>query len=72
MKYQERSISSYFWRAYTGSEIDYIEERAGKFETFEFKYGKRKIRLPQKFLDSYGKSDFRVINRDNYLDLFYR
>jgi len=68
MKYQEHAVSSYFWRAYTGSEIDYIEEMAGKFNAYEFKYGKRKVRLPQKFLDSYGKSDFRVINKDNYLE----
>ena len=34
MKYQEKSFSGYFWRAFTGSEIDYIEEKAGKFVKF--------------------------------------
>jgi hypothetical protein len=68
MKYQGKSFSSYFWRAFTGSEIDYIEEKAGKFETYEFKYGKNKTRLPQKFFDNYGKSKFKVINKDNFLD----
>ena len=68
MKYQEKAVFSYFWRAYTGSEIDYIEEKAGKFEAFEFKYGKTKVRLPQKFFDSYGQVDFKLINKDNYLE----
>jgi hypothetical protein len=34
MKYQEKSFSGYSWRAFTGSEIDYIEEKAGKFVKF--------------------------------------
>lgn len=66
-RYQEKLVASYFWRAYTGSEIDYIEEKAGKFEAYEFKYGNRKVRLPQKFFIGYGKTAFKVINKDNYL-----
>lgn len=66
-RYQEKSVSGYFWRAYTGSEIDYVEEEAGKFRAYEFKYGKKKARIPQKFFDSYGKSEFKTINKDNYL-----
>ena len=66
-RYQEKTVSSCFWRAYTGSEVDYIEEKAGKLEAFEFKYGKTKVRLPQKFFDNYGQADFKLINKDNYL-----
>lgn len=68
MRYQEKSFASYFWRAYTGSEIDYIEESAGNFDAYEFKYGKKQARFPQKFFDSYGKFDFKVINKDNFLE----
>lgn len=67
-RYQEKFVSNYFWRAYTGSEIDYVEEEAGKFRAYEFKYGKNKVRMPQKFFDSYGKSEFKVINKDNFLE----
>jgi len=67
MKYQEKLFTPYFWRAYTGSEIDYIEEAAVKFTAYEFKYGKSKTRVPQKFFDTYGKSDFKVINKDDFL-----
>lgn len=67
-KYQEIMTSSYFWRAYTGSEIDYIEHGAAKFRAYEFKFSKNKIRTPQKFLDMYGEADFKVINKDNFLE----
>lgn len=68
IKYQEKLATSYFWRAYTGSEIDYIEEFGGKFNIYEFKYNKNTARLPQKFFDEYGQSDLKIINKDNFLD----
>ncbi|MDF1498755.1 MAG: ATP-binding protein [Patescibacteria group bacterium] len=66
--YQEKFVSAYFWRAYTGSEIDYVEEEAGKFRAYEFKYRKKTSRIPKKFFDSYGKSEFKIINKDNFLE----
>lgn len=68
LNYREESYKGYFWRAYTGSEIDYIEERAGKLDAFEFKLKKNSVRPPYKFFDSYGKLDLKVINKDNFLD----
>ncbi|MBU4481207.1 ATP-binding protein [Patescibacteria group bacterium] len=67
-KHQERSVSGYFWRAYTGSEIDYAEEEAGELRVYEFKYGKNKAKMPQKFIDTYGQSEFKIINKDNFLE----
>lgn len=66
--YHGGTETGYFWRAYTGSEIDYVEESAGKFEAFEFKYGKKSARIPQKFFDTYGSSAFKIVNKDNYLE----
>lgn len=68
MRYQEKTAAGYFWRAYSGSEIDYVEEAAGKFSAYEFKYGKKKTKLPPKFSLAYGDSDFKLVNRDNYLE----
>jgi len=65
--YQETLVSGYFWRAYTGSEIDYVENLEGKYGAYEFKYGKGVARKPQKFFETYGESEFVVINRENYL-----
>lgn len=67
IKYQEVSASSYFWRAYTGSEIDYIEEREGEYSAFEFKYSRKNSRKPQKFLINHPDSSFEVVTKENYL-----
>ena len=68
IKYQAITASGYFWRAYTGSEIDYIEETAGKYYAYEFKYGKKQAKLPNKLILDYGNPEFKLINRDNYLE----
>lgn len=67
ISYQEITAASYFWRAYTGSEIDYVEDREGKYDVYEFKYGKSAVRRPQKFFEMYSKSEFTVVNRENFL-----
>lgn len=67
-KYQGISVSCYFWRAYTGSEVDYVEEAAGMFSGYEFKYGKGKPKQPQKFFETYNRPSFKLINKDNYLE----
>ncbi|KKR15340.1 MAG: AAA ATPase [Candidatus Falkowbacteria bacterium GW2011_GWA2_39_24] len=68
IKYQAITASGYFWRAYTGSEIDYIEETAGKYYAYEFKYGKKQAKIPNKLILDYGNPEFKLINRDNYLE----
>jgi predicted AAA+ superfamily ATPase len=68
IKYQETIATSYFWRAYTGSEIDYIENIEGRHDAFEFKYGKGSARQPHKFFETYNDASLNVINRDNFLD----
>lgn len=58
----------YFWRSYSGQEVDYIEESGGKFEAFKFKWGsEKKIKTPREFFDVY---DARVqkIDRENYIE----
>jgi predicted AAA+ superfamily ATPase len=68
IKYQEVIATSYFWRAYTGSEIDYIEDSGGKYHAYEFKWKKTHAPYPKKFMESYPQSEFMIINRDNYHD----
>lgn len=68
LKYQEITAGSYFWRAYTGSEVDYIESMSDKYFAYEFKYGKKQARLPNKLMVEYGNPEFKLINRDNYLE----
>jgi len=67
--YTEKSGLSYFWRTYDGQEIDLIEERSGKLFGFEIKWSpKRKDRVPKDWLENYKKAEYKIINRENYLD----
>ncbi len=59
------TASSYFWRTYTGAEIDYIEERNGILYAFEIKYSKARKKAPQAWIDNYGQN-FSYITRDNF------
>lgn len=68
IKYQEKTVQGYFWRAYSGGEVDYIEEGADKLSAFEFKYGKKKAKLPNKLSAEYNNPDFKLINKDNFLE----
>lgn len=64
-----RFVNNYFWRTYDQKEIDYIEERDGKLSAFEFKWqAKPKGKIPQEFLDTYTNSDFKMIDKNNFLD----
>lgn len=67
-KYQENMLSAYFWRAFSGSEIDYVENESGSFHAYEFKYRKKNAVLPKKFIDTYRQADFKLINKDNFLE----
>lgn len=61
--------NKYFWRMYSGQEIDYIEEFDEKFNAFEFKYNANaKIRKPSNFLENYNNVSFQVINSENWAD----
>lgn len=60
--------NNYFWRTWEQKEVDFVEERGGKLFAYEFKYGKKGSKQPLEFLQAYPKSEFNVINEDNYLE----
>lgn len=59
--------SNYFWRNYEGKEIDLIEERGGKLLAYEIKWSKEKAIPPKDFIENYKNSEYKVINKNNYL-----
>lgn len=67
LNYTKTYASQYFWRTYTGAELDYIEERGGNLHTFEFKFNHKISKIPQSFIDTYKNSRFETINKDNYI-----
>ena len=58
--------NQYFWRTYSQKEIDYLEDQNGKLSAFEFKWNKKKTKIPKEFLNAYKNAEFKVINRENY------
>jgi len=66
--YRLENANRYFWRTYTGAELDYVEERDGRLDGFEFKFNQKVIKPPQTWLSAYPEATFETVNRDNYLD----
>lgn len=65
--YWQHFANTYFWRTYTGAELDYIEEINGQLFGFEFKFSRKLVKAPASWLDAYSGAGFEVINQDNYL-----
>ena len=60
---------SWFWRTTAQKEVDYIEERDGQINAFEFKWNPaKKATAPLSFRNAYPEAVFSVINRDNVED----
>lgn len=58
----------YFWRTYTGAELDYIEDFDGKLHGYEVKWGNKIPKAPKTWLNTYENATFNYINKDNFLD----
>ncbi len=66
--YHRISANNYFWRTYDRKEIDLVEERDGRLYGYEFKWGRKKVRPPGLWLETYANAEFNVIDQDNYLN----
>lgn len=68
LEYNRIFAESYFWRTYSGAEIDYIEVRNNQINAFEIKYTKRKAKIPQSFIDAYPHTKYNVICKENMVE----
>ncbi len=69
MKYlQVKGISpiQYFWRTHDQQELDYIEEKDGQLNAYEFKWKNKKSKPPKAFVVAYPDAQVHFINRDNF------
>ena len=66
--YTRTHAQTYFWRTYTGAELDYVEEREGGLFGYEFKYGAKSAKCPATWNQAYPDAVCGLVNRDNYLD----
>lgn len=67
-EYQRKQSTKYFWRTYSGAELDLVEERDGNYYGYEIKYKKAKVKPPAKWVAYYPGSQYTYVNRDNYLE----
>ncbi|MDO5664955.1 MAG: ATP-binding protein [Bacteroidia bacterium] len=58
--------SYYFWRSYSGQEIDLIEEHNGTLAAYEFKWGDKKVKTPSVFNKIYPETSYNVVNKMNF------
>ena len=65
---KDLSPNQYFWRTYSQKEIDYLEDQDGRLSAFEFKWNKKKTKVPKEFLDAYKNYEFEIVSRENYLE----
>lgn len=56
---------SYFWRTYTGAELDYVEEINGRLSAFEIKFKKARKKAPKSWIENYG-NQYQCITYDNF------
>ena len=68
LAYKQNQASIYFWRTYTGAELDYIEEKNSELFGFEFKYGNKIGKVPNSWIGTYQNAKYKCINKENYLD----
>jgi uncharacterized protein len=65
LSYTGNYSESYFWRIYTGAEIDYVEEYNGELFAWEIKYKKVRKKPPATWVENYG-NNFTCITRENF------
>ncbi|MDP2337862.1 MAG: ATP-binding protein [Bacteroidota bacterium] len=67
--YSSNYANFYFWRTTQQQEIDYIEERDGQLNCYEFKWdANKKAALSMTFSSNYPNTTFRIINSENFMD----
>lgn len=64
--YSNYYTNIYFWRNKNQQEIDYVEERNGKLNVFEFKWSVAKVKFPNEFVNMYQPKQTLVVSKENY------
>lgn len=68
LRYTQNLASMYFWRTYTGAELDYVEEQGRELFGYEFKFSNKKTAPPKTWLSAYPKAHFQAVNQENFLE----
>lgn len=66
LSYKGITSQSYFWRRYSGSEIDLVEQRDGIFHAYEFKWLNKKTKVPAPWLEDYPNHTYTCIDINDF------
>ncbi len=66
--YNPLYANNFFWRTWSGKEVDFVEEREGKLFGYEFKWVRKKTKAPKLWLDTYAEASWEVIDTENYME----
>ena len=58
----------YFWRTYSGAEIDLVEENSTELLGLEIKFNMKKPKAPSSWQQLYPSAKYEVVNKQNWLD----
>ncbi len=73
-KYLQRAsiyARHYFWRSYTGQEVDLVEEIGTDTQAYEFKYKNPVVRLPSSFARAYPEVPLKGVTKDSFAGFLY-
>ncbi|MFC5625126.1 ATP-binding protein [Algoriphagus winogradskyi] len=66
LEYSGTRVNSYFWRTKNHQELDYLEEKDGKLNAYEFKWNPdAKYSVPSAFKEAYT-AEYKLVNRENF------
>jgi len=68
LRYKSDRSKFFFWRVYTGGEVDLVETLGKQMHGLEIKYTKKPARPPKTWTDTYPQAKYSVINRENFLE----
>lgn len=60
--------SIFYWRTYTGAELNYVEEQVNSLDAFTFRLKKSRNQVPNGWKSYYPDSNWTMIHKKNYLD----
>ena len=67
--YSKRYLNTYFWRTYSGQEIDLVEDTADGLFAFEFKWSpKKKPKAPTAWAKHYPDAGYKIVHQNNFLE----
>ena len=67
-EYNRSFASLYFWRTFTGAELDLVEESDGKITGFEIKFYKEKVNPPKTWTETYPEATFSMITKNDFIN----